>query len=73
MLRKTMLALAATLAIGTAAFAPTSASAHWGGWHGGWYGWHGWHHVYAGYDGCEVRCWVHTPYGPVLRWIEICD
>jgi hypothetical protein len=74
MLRKTMLALAATLAIGTAALAPTSASAHWGGW-GGWHGgWHGWHGVYAGpgYGGCVVRRWVYTPYGPVLRWINVC-
>ena len=77
MLRKTMLALAATLAIGTAALAPTSASAHWGGWggwHGGWHGWHGWHGVYAGpgYGGCVVRRWVYTPYGPVLCWINVC-
>ena len=74
MLRKTMFALAALLAIGTAALAPTSASAHWGGWHGGWHGWHGWHSVYAGpgYGGCVVRRWVYTSYGPVLRWINVC-
>lgn len=78
MLRKTMLAIAATVAIGTAALAPTSASAHWGwGWHGGWHGWHGWygyHRVYAGpgYGGCTVRRWAYTPYGPVLRWVNVC-
>jgi hypothetical protein len=77
MLRKTMLALAATLAIGTAALAPTSASAHWGGWggwHGGWHGYHPFVRVYAGpgYGGCVLRRWVYTPYGPVLRWVNVC-
>jgi hypothetical protein len=78
MLRKTMLALAATAAIGAAALAPTSASAHWGGWgwHGGWHHW-GYHpfvRVYGGpvYGGCTVRHWVYTPYGPVLRWVNTC-
>jgi hypothetical protein len=73
MLRKTMLALAATLAIGTAALAPTSASAHWGGW-GGWHGYHPFVRVYAGpgYGGCVLRRWVYTPYGPVLRWVNVC-
>ncbi|MGY4309133.1 hypothetical protein ACVIJ6_006376 [Bradyrhizobium sp. USDA 4369] len=45
MLRKISLIAAAAVALGTAALAPTAASAHWhgGGWHGG--GWHGgWHH-----------------------------
>ena len=39
MLRKLSLALIATVSLGAAALAPTSASA-WGGWHGGWH--HGW-------------------------------
>jgi hypothetical protein len=77
MLRKIILALATTAALGTAALAPTSASAHWGwgggGWHGGW-GYHPFFRVYAGpvYDGCTVRRWVYTPYGPVLRWVNRC-
>jgi hypothetical protein len=81
MLRKMTLAIAATLAIGAAALAPTSASAHWGGWGGwhggGWHGWYGYHpfvRVYAGpgYGGCMVRRWVYTPYGPALRWVNVC-
>jgi hypothetical protein len=79
MLRKTIMALATCAALGAAALAPTSASAHWGGGHGGWHGgWHhgwGYHHfVVAGpvYGGCMVRRWVYTPYGPVLRWVNRC-
>jgi hypothetical protein len=85
MLHKTFLAGAAALALGTAALAPTSASAWWAG-HAGWHGWHrgGWHHggfyrpavrVYAGpvYGGaCFARRVVYTPYGPALRWVNIC-
>ncbi len=44
MLRKLTLSLVAVAALGTAAMAPTSASAwgwHGGGWRGGWHG--GWH------------------------------
>jgi hypothetical protein len=74
MLRKTLLAIAATAAIGTAALAPTSASAHWGGgWHGGWYGFHPF--VTIGgpvYDGCTVQRWVHTRHGNELRWVNVC-
>lgn len=78
MLRKIILALAASATLGAAALAPNSASA-WGGrgWHGGWH--HGWWvrpyvRVYAGpvYGGCMVRRWVYTPYGPVLRWLNRC-
>lgn len=77
MLRKTILALAASVALGAAALAPTAASAHWhGGWHGGWYGWHRpFVRVYGGpyfYGGCLVRRWVYTSYGPVLRWVNRC-
>jgi hypothetical protein len=81
MLRKTMLALVAGVALGAAALAPTSASAAWGGWHGGWGGWHGgWYRgpivrVYGGgpvYGGCSVQRWVYTPYGPALRWVNVC-
>ncbi|HTZ02151.1 MAG TPA: sulfur globule protein precursor [Xanthobacteraceae bacterium] len=76
MLRKTMFALAAAVALGATALTPTAASAHGGGnWHGGWYGWHGpIVRVYAGPvdGGCVVRRWVYTPYGPVLRWVNRC-
>ncbi len=74
MLRKTILAIAATAALGAAALAPTSASA-WG-WHPGWYGWGGpAFRVYVSpryYDGCMVRRWVYTPYGPAVRWVNRC-
>jgi len=48
MLSKFSIAAVAAIALGTAALAPTSASAWWhggGGWHGGGWGWHGggWH------------------------------
>ncbi|MEA2974884.1 MAG: hypothetical protein QOF19_404 [Alphaproteobacteria bacterium] len=38
MFRKTILAIAATAALGTAALTPTAASAQWHGGHGGWRG-----------------------------------
>ncbi|MEA2976066.1 MAG: hypothetical protein QOF19_1586 [Alphaproteobacteria bacterium] len=43
MFRKTILAIAATTAIGAAALVPTTASAAWshGGWHGPSHAWHG--------------------------------
>jgi hypothetical protein len=78
MLRKTILAIAASAALGAAALAPTSASAWWGGhggWHGGWgWGYHPFVHVYIGpgYGGCMVRRWVYTPYGPAVRWVNRC-
>jgi hypothetical protein len=79
MLRKIILAFAASAALGAAALAPNTASAF-GGYPfaGRWQG----HavfrpgiRVYAGpvvYGGCVVRRWVYTPYGPVLRWVNIC-
>ena len=63
MLRKLSIALAATLAIGTAtALTTTEASAFhghggWGGWHGGWHGWHG------GWRGPGVRIYAYPAYG----------
>jgi hypothetical protein len=74
MLRKTILAIAATAALGAAALAPTSASAWYNnGWHGGW-GYRPYFRVYAGpaYGGCMARRWVATPYGSVLRWVNVC-
>jgi hypothetical protein len=76
MLRKAILGLAAAASLGAAALVPTAASAHW---HGGW-GWHGhWGPgvgFYVGgpgyYDSCLRRQWVGTPYGPRLRWINVC-
>jgi hypothetical protein len=76
MFRKLSLAAVAAIALGTAALAPTSASAWW---HDGWH--HGWHHGYGGwggpgfygaygyggYYGC--RRWVPTPWGPRPRWV----
>ena len=78
MLRKTITAAAAALTLGAAALAPNSASA-WAG-HPGWYGWHhGWSYrpavrVYAGpiYGGCIHRRLVWTPYGPAVRWVNVC-
>lgn len=65
MLRKLTLALVAVAALGTAAMAPTSASA-WG-WHGRWHGgWHGgWHRGWGWgprfYGGGPGWCYWH-PY-----------
>jgi hypothetical protein len=78
MLRNTITAAAAALTLGAAALAPNSASA-WAG-HPGWYGWHhGWFYrpavrVYAGpiYGGCINRRLVWTPYGPAVRWVNVC-
>ncbi len=82
MFRKMALVLAATAALGTVALSPTSASAwgyghHWGG--RGW-GWGGFGvGVAAGIVGsaivansCIQRQVVGTPYGPVVRWVNVC-
>ena len=73
MFRKLSLAAIAAIALGTAALAPTSASAWWHdgwhhGWHGGWGG-PGFYGAYGsgGYYGC--RRWVPTPWGPRPRWV----
>jgi hypothetical protein len=51
MFRKLALTIVAAAALGTAALAPTSASAWHGGWRGHYGGWHGggWGYRYAGY------------------------
>lgn len=74
MLRKMMLTLFTGAAIGAAVLAPSVASAKPWGWHGGWYGGPRAFGLYAGpvYSGCIVRRWVATPYGPRLRWVNIC-
>ena len=72
MIRKLSLAAVAAIALGTAALAPTSASAWWGGWHNGWhgYGWGGprFYGAYGGY-GYSCRRWVLTPWGYRVRWV----
>lgn len=71
MLRKLLLAVTAAAALGAAALAPTAASAaHWGHWRGGWFGWG----PYAGpvYSSCVVKRWVRTPWGPRVRWVNVC-
>jgi len=71
MLRKLTLTLAAAAALGAAALAPDAASAApWRHWHGGWYGFG----PYTGpvYSSCVVRQWVRTPWGPRLRWVNVC-
>jgi hypothetical protein len=77
MLRKIVLAVAATAVIAGAALAPNTASALGGHPVGHWRG----HavfrpgvRVYAGpvYGGCVVRRWVYTPFGPALRWVNVC-
>ena len=72
MFRKLSLAAVAAIALGTAALAPTSASAWWhGGWHGGWH--HGWHGGWGGprfyYGAYGCRRWVPTPWGWRPRWV----
>ncbi len=69
MFRKLSLAAVAAIALGTAALAPTSASAWWhDGWqHGGW-GWGGPRFYYGGY-GYSCRRLVPTPWGWRPRWV----
>ncbi|MBO0754942.1 MAG: hypothetical protein J2P54_03715 [Bradyrhizobiaceae bacterium] len=72
MFRKTMFALVAAGAVGAAALAPTAASAHPHFWHS-----HFWFpgvgfYAGPGYDSCLRREWIATPYGPRLRWVNVC-
>jgi hypothetical protein len=73
MLRKLMLSLAAAATLGAAALAPGAASAAPWGWHRHWHGWYGFG-PYAGpvYSSCVVRRWVPSPWGPRLRWVNVC-
>ena len=64
MVRKLALAFVAAAALGTAALAPTSASAWWGG---GWHGYHGYHGGWHGFYGYQAyrpwRSWCfYHPY-----------
>lgn len=77
MFRKFALAAIAAASLGTAALAPTTASAGWG-WHhhGGHH--HGWRHYAWGPGfigapgGCYVRRVVPTPFGPRWRVVNRC-
>jgi hypothetical protein len=80
MFRKTILTLAATVAVAGAALAPTSASAWtgkgWGSHHGHWnHGFYGPGYGFYGvaYNSCYKRVWVETRHGPRLRRVYICD
>jgi hypothetical protein len=81
MIRKLALVIGATVALGTAALAPNSASAAPGWWHHGHHGhWHGFHGPrfgygvrYVGSDCYYVKRVVATAYGPRLRRILVCD
>jgi hypothetical protein len=75
MFRKTAFVLATTVALGAAALAPTSASAHG-------FGHHGWGlgvGIAAGVigsaivaDSCLRREVFQTPYGWRTRWVNVC-
>jgi F0F1-type ATP synthase membrane subunit c/vacuolar-type H+-ATPase subunit K len=77
MFRKMALILASTAALGMVALSPTSASAHWRGHHWGWGGFGV--GLAAGLVGsaivantCVQRRVIETPYGPVVRWVNVC-
>lgn len=73
MLRKILLALAAAATLGTAALAPSAASAHWKGGFG--HGFHGGARIIIGGPAfVPVRCyWVEkfTPFG--VRLVRVCN
>ncbi|HMA70462.1 MAG TPA: hypothetical protein VKP67_03070 [Xanthobacteraceae bacterium] len=77
MFRKMAFVLAATAALGAVALSPTSASAWGRGHHWGWGGFG----VGLGVgllgsaivaDACLQRRIIDTPYGPVIRWVNVC-
>jgi hypothetical protein len=80
MIRKLVLALGATAALGAAALSPTSASAFG---HGHWHGHHGWYghgfgfygptYIAAAPDCYVVKRVVETAYGPRVRRVTVCD
>ena len=81
MFRTLILILGATVAIGTAALTPTTASAwgwghHWGH-HWGYWG-HRYGGIYAPIDAAAPGCYVvrrvvYTPIGPRVRHFTVCD
>jgi hypothetical protein len=78
MFRKTIIAIAATAAIGVAALTPTAAAAHW---HGHGHYWHGGYRVgiyvpttYVASPDCyTVKRTVLTSVGPRPRYFTVCD
>lgn len=78
MFRKFALAAIAAASLGTAALAPTTASAGWGWHHHGGHHHHGWRHYAWGPGfigapgGCYVRRVVPTPFGPRWRVVNRC-
>jgi hypothetical protein len=78
MFRKISIALAAVLALGVTALAPTTASATYKGKHWGHHGHGGWGYNYyvpsytSYYGSCWVKRWVDTPYGPRLKRVYVC-
>ncbi len=72
MYRKTILAFTAAALVGGAALVPGAASAKPFGFHHGGHGF-GFGFVRGPfYDDCLVKEWVRTPYGPRLRWVNVC-
>jgi hypothetical protein len=87
MIRKMTFVLAATAALGAVALAPTSASAFGKGGFGGGFGGHhfggGWGRAGVGLGlgligagvaaaTCTQRQIIDTPYGPVVRYVNVC-
>jgi hypothetical protein len=80
MIRKLILALGATAAIGAAALTPTTASAwghghgHSGHWYGHGIGFYGYGPTYVAAPDCyAVKRVIDTPYGPRVRRVTVCD
>jgi len=78
MIRKLILALGATAAIGAAALTPTAASAHphghWGHWYGRGIGIGFYAPTYVAAPDCYVvKRVVETPYGARVRRVTVCD
>jgi len=81
MFKKTILAVAATIALGTAALTPTSASAghgfhggHGGHWGHGWgrgFGWGGFGLAVVGATCYQYQTFM-TPVGPRTRLVNVC-
>jgi hypothetical protein len=70
MFRKILLALAATATIGASAITPASAH-YWGGYHG-----HRHYNSYYSYNysSCYTKkIYVDTYYGPVAKFIRVCN
>ena len=80
MIRKLILALGATAAIGAAALTPTTASAwghghgHSGHWYGHGIGFYGYGPTYVAAPDCYVvKRVIETPVGPRVRRFTVCD